>query len=145
MTLDAQDYSLAALGHVAELHDIGLRLFALLRKAPCVTLHCPERVASVSRTQQQVNVTLENGNVIAGSVLVAANGTHSALASACGVDWHQEPYEQLAVIANVATAIPHQGRAFERFTPMARWRCCRCRMADVRWFGVTRSTSAMRC
>lgn len=99
----------------------------------------------MSRTQQQVNVTLENGNVIAGSVLVAANGTHSALASACGVDWHQEPYEQLAVIANVATAIPHQGRAFERFTPMARWRCCRCRMADVRWFGVTRSTSAMRC
>lgn len=71
----------------------------------------------MSRTQQQVNVTLENGNVIAGSVLVAANGTHSALASACGVDWHQEPYEQLAVIANVATAIPHQGRAFERFTP----------------------------
>ncbi|ECE0288632.1 2-octaprenyl-6-methoxyphenyl hydroxylase [Salmonella enterica subsp. enterica] len=117
VTLDAQDYSLAALGHVAELHDIGLRLFALLRKAPGVTLHCPERVASVSRTQQQVNVTLENGNVIAGSVLVAANGTHSALASACGVDWHQEPYEQLAVIANVATAIPHQGRAFERFTP----------------------------
>ncbi len=108
MTLDAQDYSLAALGHVAELHDIGLRLFALLRKAPGVTLHCPERVASVSRTQQQVNVTLENGNVIAGSVLVAANGTHSALASACGVDWRQEPYEQLAVIANVATAIPHQ-------------------------------------
>ncbi len=145
VTLDAQDYSPAALGHVAELHDIGLRLFALLRKAPGVTLHCPERVASVSRTQQQVNVTLENGNVIAGSVLVAANGTHSALASACGVDWRQEPYEQLAVIANVATAIPHQGRAFERFTPMARWRCCRCRMADVRWFGVTRSTSAMRC
>ncbi|SUH13637.1 2-octaprenyl-6-methoxyphenol hydroxylase [Salmonella enterica subsp. enterica] len=99
----------------------------------------------MSRTQQQVNVTLENGNVIAGSVLVAANGTHSALASACGVDWHQEPYEQLAVIANVATAIPHQGRAFERFTPngplamlpMSHGRCS--------LFGVTRSTSAMRC
>lgn len=117
VTLDAEDYRLAALGHVAELHDIGLRLFALLRQAPGVTLHCPERVASVSRTEQQVNVTLENGRVITGSVLVAADGTHSALATACGVDWRQESYEQLAVIANVATSLPHQGRAFERFTP----------------------------
>lgn len=82
----------------------------------------------MSRTQQQINVTLENGNVIAGSVLVAANGTHSALASACGVDWHQEPYEQLAVIANVATAIPHQGRAFER---LPQWPAGD--VADVAW------------
>lgn len=144
VTLDAEDYRLAALGHVAELHDIGLRLFALLRQAPGVTLHCPERVASVSRTEQQVNVTLENGRVITGSVLVAADGTHSALATACGVDWRQEPYEQLAVIANVATSLPHQGRAFERFTPHGPWQCCQCRKAGALWSGAIHLTSAMR-
>lgn len=131
VTLDAEDYRIPALGQVVELHDVGLRLFALLRKAPGVTLHCPDRVASVSRTQEQVNVTLENGATIAGRVVVAADGTRSALASACGVDWQQEPYEQLAVIANVATSVPHNGRAFERFTehgplamlPMSEGRC----------------------
>lgn len=117
VTLDAEDYRLPALGQVVELHDVGLRLFALLRKAPGVTLHCPARVSSVSRSQVQVNVQLETGETIGGRVLVAADGTRSALASACGIDWQQEPYEQLAVIANVSTSVAHNGRAFERFTP----------------------------
>lgn len=116
---------------MVELHDVGLRLFALLRKAPGITLHCPDRVASVSRTQERVEVTLENGEMINGRLLVAADGTRSALATACGVGWQQQPYEQLAVIANVTTSVAHDGRAFERFTqygplamlPMSDGRC----------------------
>ena len=85
----------------------------------------------MSRTQERVEVTLENGEVIDGRLLVAADGTRSALATACGVDWLQQPYEQLAVIANVTTSVPHDGRAFERFTqygplamlPMSDGRC----------------------
>ena len=131
VTLAAEDYQLAALGQVVELHNVGQRLFALLRKAPGVTLHCPDRVANVARTQSHVEVTLESGETLTGRVLVAADGTHSALATACGVDWQQEPYEQLAVIANVATSVAHEGRAFERFTqhgplamlPMSDGRC----------------------
>lgn len=76
-------------------------------------------------------MTLESGETLTGRVLVAADGTHSALATVCGVDWQQEPYEQLAVIANVATSVAHEGRAFERFTqhgplamlPMSDGRC----------------------
>ncbi|CBG91608.1 2-octaprenyl-6-methoxyphenyl hydroxylase [Citrobacter rodentium] len=131
VTLDADDYRLPALGQVVELHEVGLRLFSLLRKAPGVTLHCPQRVASVARTQEQVSVTLESGETLSANLLVAADGTRSALASACGIDWQQEPYEQLAVIANVATSVAHHGRAFERFTahgplamlPMSAGRC----------------------
>ena len=131
VTLAAEDYQLAALGQVVELHNVGQRLFALLRKAPGVTLHCPDRVANVARTQSHVEVTLESGETLTGRVLVAADGTHSALATVCGVDWQQEPYEQLAVIANVATSVAHEGRAFERFTqhgplamlPMSDGRC----------------------
>ena len=67
VTLDAQEYRIPALGQVVELHDVGLRLFALLRKAPGITLHCPDRVASVSRTQERVEVTLENGEMINGT------------------------------------------------------------------------------
>ncbi|RXY89441.1 2-octaprenyl-6-methoxyphenyl hydroxylase, partial [Klebsiella pneumoniae] len=99
--------------------------------APGVMLHCPDRVANVARTQSHVEVTLESGEMLTGRVLIAADGTHSTLATACGVDWQQEPYEQLAVIANVATSVAHEGRAFERFTqhgplamlPMSDGRC----------------------
>jgi 2-octaprenyl-6-methoxyphenol hydroxylase len=131
VTLDADDYSLPALGHVVELHDVGQRLFALLRKAPGVTLHCPARVDSFTRSQDSVDVVLDNGVTLSGKLLVAADGSRSALGEQCGIAWQQQPYEQLAVIANVTTAVPHDGRAFERFTehgplamlPMSDGRC----------------------
>lgn len=116
VTLDAQDYRIDALGHVVELHDVGLRLFRLLQDAPGVTLHCPARVASFTRSQDSVSVTLDNSDTLEGQLLVAADGSRSALATQCGVEWHQQPYGQAAVIANVSTAVAHQGRAFERFT-----------------------------
>ena len=131
VTLDAQDYRIDALGQVVELHDVGLRLFRLLQDAPGVTLHCPARVASVSRSDASVSVTLENGTVLEGQLLVAADGSRSSLGTQCGVEWRQQPYGQVAVIANVATAADHNGRAFERFTqhgplamlPMSDGRC----------------------
>ncbi|HEY3983283.1 2-octaprenyl-6-methoxyphenyl hydroxylase [Cedecea sp.] len=131
VTLEAEDYKIDALGHVVELHDIGLRLFGLLRKAPGVTLHCPQRVASFSRNEHRVNVVLDNGVELQGNVLVAADGTSSKLAAQCGVTWQPQSYQQIAVIANVTTSEPHHGRAFERFTghgpiamlPMSDGRC----------------------
>ena len=131
VTLDAQDYRIDALGQVVELHDVGLRLFRLLQDAPGVTLHCPARVASVSRSDASVSVTLESGTVLEGQLLVAADGSRSSLGTQCGVEWRQQPYGQVAVIANVSTAAEHNGRAFERFTqhgplamlPMSDGRC----------------------
>lgn len=117
VTLEAEDYHLPALGQVVELHDVGQRLFSLLRKAPGVTLHCPARIEHFSRSLEQVVVTLDNGTTLTGKLLVAADGSRSALGEQCGIAWQQQPYEQQAIIANVTTALPHNGRAFERFTP----------------------------
>ncbi|MEN0613766.1 2-octaprenyl-6-methoxyphenyl hydroxylase [Klebsiella indica] len=116
VTLDARDYALAALGQVVELHDVGQRLFAQLRKAPGITLHCPAKVAEVSRSVGDVSLTLDNGETLNGKLLVAADGSRSTLGARCGISWQQQPYEQLAIIANVSTARPHNGQAFERFT-----------------------------
>ncbi|VFS40860.1 2-octaprenyl-6-methoxyphenyl hydroxylase [Enterobacter cancerogenus] len=76
-------------------------------------------------------MTLENGTTLEGQVLVAADGSRSAIATRFGVQWQQEPYGQVGVIANVSTAGAHNGRAFERFTqhgplamlPMSHGRC----------------------
>ena len=116
VTLQAEDYQISALGQVVELHDVGQRLFALLRKALGVTLHCPQRVASFTREENRVSVALDNGSVLEGKLLIAADGSRSQLAAQCGISWQQEDYRQIATIANVTTALAHNGRAFERFT-----------------------------
>ncbi|RPH25309.1 2-octaprenyl-6-methoxyphenyl hydroxylase [Buttiauxella warmboldiae] len=131
VTLEAKDYQIPALGQVVELHDVGLRLFALLRQAPGVTLHCPQRVAAFTRGADNVGVSLDNGTQLEGKLLVAADGSRSPLAAQCGISWQQQDYQQIAVIANITTSQPHRGRAFERFTehgplamlPMSDGRC----------------------
>lgn len=117
VNLKASDYHVPTLGHVVELHDAGQRLFSLLQQAPGVRLHCPAKVVSVARTQHDATLTLDNGTTLTGQLMVAADGSHSMLAESCGIQWQQQDYEQVAVIANVTTTEPHQGRAFERFTP----------------------------
>lgn len=117
VNIDAADYGVAALGNVVELHEVGHRLYQLLRKAPGVTLRCPETVSQVARRQDGVSVTLASGETLDGQLLVAADGSRSQVAAACGIEWRSEDYQQIAVIANVSTQIAHQGRAFERFTP----------------------------
>ena len=116
VSMQAQDYGLNALGNVVELFDVGQRLFARLKSAPGVTLRCPASVTSVSRQQDSVQVTLNSGEQLSGSLLVAADGSRSPLAASCGIQWQRDDYQQLALIANVSTQLPHQGRAFERFT-----------------------------
>ncbi|EKN3489426.1 2-octaprenyl-6-methoxyphenyl hydroxylase [Yersinia enterocolitica] len=116
VNLRAQDYRVPALGQVIELCDAGKRLFALLQKAPGVTLHCPAKMVDVVRTAESATVTLDNGQQLHAKLLVAADGSHSALAQACNIQWQQQDYQQIAVIANVTTSELPNGRAFERFT-----------------------------
>lgn len=116
VSLTAADYGVSALGQVVELHEVGQRLFSRLKNAPGVTLRCPDKVASVERTRDRVCVALESGEQLTGHLLVAADGSHSRVAAACGVQWQSTDYQQVAVIANVSTQVAHQGRAFERFT-----------------------------
>ncbi len=115
--LSAEAYQLAALGQVVELFDVGQRLFERLRQAPGVTLRCPDYVTQVTRDKAHAQVTLNSGETLEGTLLVAADGSRSSLAASCGIQWQREDYQQLAVIANVSTQLPHQGQAFERFTP----------------------------
>lgn len=117
VTLRADDYALPALGQVVELHDVGNRLFSLLKKAPNVTLHCPAKVVETQRDTSRVQVTLDNGQNLSAALLVAADGSFSSVATSMGMEWSEEDYQQIALIANVTTALPHQGKAFERFTP----------------------------
>lgn len=115
--ISAADYQVPALGYVVALHDAGERLFSLLRKAPGVRLHCPAALEELQRDRSQCRVTLSNGTELTPQLVVAADGGHSPLAARCGMRWQQQDYRQIAVIANINTALLHGGQAFERFTP----------------------------
>ncbi|MBD1228761.1 2-octaprenyl-6-methoxyphenyl hydroxylase [Xenorhabdus griffiniae] len=112
----ASDYDISALGNVIELHDAGIHLFELLKQSPNIKLYCPAKVNSIERLENSVVVSLNNGEKLTGELLVAADGSHSAIAQACNIPFKRRSYEQTAIIANVLTSEHPQGMAFERFT-----------------------------
>jgi 2-octaprenyl-6-methoxyphenol hydroxylase len=107
-----------------------LRLFRLLQDAPGVTLHCPARVASFSRSEDAVSVTLENGTVLTASfwsrrMVRALRWAPSAAWSGAAALWAGGGHCERLYGSR------HNGRAFERFTqhgplamlPMSDGRC----------------------
>ena len=105
-----------ALGYVVELADVGRVYQELLDKSEAITLFCPDSVANIEREQDKVHIELSSGEKLEAKLLVAADGAVSQCCQQIGLELSEHDFDQVAVIANIVTQEPHQGRAFERFT-----------------------------
>lgn len=116
--LHAKDYQLESLGTVVELHDLGKRLHQLLGQGDeeALTWYCPDSISEVRQQEKQVDVTLASGTKLTAKLLVVAEGGQSPTRKLVNIEDRQQPYSQVALIANVLTSGPHENWAFERFT-----------------------------
>ncbi len=114
--IDADRENLYALGYVVELADVGRLYQQLLAQSASISWLCPERIAQVDRSQDQVTIGLQQGQTITTKLLVAADGALSECSQQLGLALDEHDFHQVAVIANIGLDQPHQGRAFERFT-----------------------------
>jgi len=73
-------------------------------------------VKHINRTQENVTIELASDELLNAKLLVAADGAVSQCCQQIGLDLFEHDFGQVAVIANIVTQEPHQGRAFERFT-----------------------------
>jgi 2-octaprenyl-6-methoxyphenol hydroxylase len=119
--LDAREQGVDALGYVVANRAIGAALWGALERSPGITLRVPARAQALEISAQGAGFTLVDGagsrERVASRLLVAADGAHSQVRVAAGIDAAVEDYGQVAVVANVAADRPHQGIAYERFTP----------------------------
>jgi len=63
-----------------------------------------------------VTVTLSSGDILQTGLLLACDGANSPCRQLANIDVSRSDYQQVALIANVATEKPHRNKAFERFT-----------------------------
>jgi 2-octaprenyl-6-methoxyphenol hydroxylase len=119
--LDASEQGVDALGYVVANRAIGAALWDALTRAPGVTLRVPARATDLDISAQGVGFTLTEASGrserLGARLVVAADGAHSQVRVAAGIDAAVEDYRQVAVVANVAADRAHQGVAYERFTP----------------------------
>ncbi|MEQ9397436.1 2-octaprenyl-6-methoxyphenyl hydroxylase [Haliea sp.] len=116
--LRARDYGWQALGHVVENPWLGQTLLHALRGQGRVELLNPATVVAATACADGVDLVLEGAAPahLRSALLVVADGADSGLRQRLGVSSSEKPYRQHALICNIATAQPHNGCAFERFT-----------------------------
>ncbi|MEZ5570517.1 MAG: 2-octaprenyl-6-methoxyphenyl hydroxylase [Halioglobus sp.] len=115
--LRASDYNWPALGYVVENAWLGNTLLQQLYHRARVAVRSPAKVLSVAPDGAGVLVQLDDEHAgVRARLLVVADGAGSLLREQLGVAISEKSYQQHALVANVASAQPHCGCAYERFT-----------------------------
>jgi 2-octaprenyl-6-methoxyphenol hydroxylase len=118
--LNAAEHELAAFGYVVSNRHLGAVLWRALGRSPQIELRSPARVGALRIAPEwaQLSVQAEHGDdgLLLARLVVAADGAHSLVKQAAGIESSTSDYRQVAVVANVRTDRSARGVAFERFT-----------------------------
>jgi 2-octaprenyl-6-methoxyphenol hydroxylase len=120
--LRAEEQGIDAFGYVAANRVIGTALWKQLSaESGGVVLRVPAKAEEIEVTEEGATFTLVNeaavGERVEARLLVAADGAHSGVRAAAEIEADVEDYDQIAIVANVGADHPHDGTAYERFTP----------------------------
>lgn len=114
--LDAARLGVDALGHVISARALGAALWDAVRASAWITPLCPELALSVEQQHgEAVTLVCRDAGTLTCRLLVVADGVESALRPQLGIGVSRTGYGQTAIVANVTTALPHGGCAYERF------------------------------
>ncbi|HEX2479934.1 MAG TPA: UbiH/UbiF/VisC/COQ6 family ubiquinone biosynthesis hydroxylase [Geminicoccaceae bacterium] len=105
------------LGHIVENRVIRR---ALLRRVAelstgALAVAAPERWGQIERRADAADLALGSGQRVRARLLAAADGRGTPLRELAGIGVTRWDYRQTGIVATVAHAEPHHGRAFERF------------------------------
>ena len=119
--LKAAEHGIDAFGYVVPNRVIGSALWRHLEGANGVEIRVPAGIEDLEITMERAyfKVVPASGahEVTSASLLVAADGAHSTVRAAAGIEAGVEDYDQVAIAAAVMSDRAHDGTAYERFTP----------------------------
>ncbi|WP_337880882.1 2-octaprenyl-6-methoxyphenyl hydroxylase [Rheinheimera sp.] len=118
--LQSSDYQLDALGQVIEVEHIGTVLHQKLQPYEAqgrLVWFRPDAISAITPSSEVQQIELKSGLSVSCRLLVIAEGGVSPSRELAGFTLQSDDYGQTALIANIGLQQPHQGKAFERFTP----------------------------
>jgi 2-octaprenyl-6-methoxyphenol hydroxylase len=105
------------LGHIVENRVIRRALLRRIAQLSndALAVAAPERWQWIERRADAVELALASGRRVRACLLAAADGRASPLRELAGIGVTRWDYRQTGIVATIAHALPHDGRAFERF------------------------------
>jgi 2-octaprenylphenol hydroxylase len=105
------------LGYIIENQLVRNVLWDGLSSLPNVQVFAPAKIAKLAFGQQEVFISLEDGNMLSTRLVVGADGANSFVRQQAALPQIFWDYDQHAIVATVKTEIPHQAIARQIFTP----------------------------
>ena len=106
-----------SLGRMFANRDLRIAMYAVAAECPEITFHTRAKVVKRDRDAHGVNVTLADGQVLAGALLVGAEGRASPTRDEAGFTPARWSYGHRAIISGLTHEKPHGNTAWEIFYP----------------------------
>lgn len=119
---DAAAVNQPALGHIVENRLLQTALMQCVARHRNVQVFNPVQVTAFARAADRLEIALANGGTLQTKLLVAADGANSRVREWAGFQLLEWDYRHHALVATVATELPHEQVArqiFRREGPLA--------------------------
>jgi 2-octaprenylphenol hydroxylase len=117
LVFDSADIGEPDLGHIVEDSLLRAALVDVLTRAPNAELMIGAELTSIDVGKRAAAVHLANGGVVHGTAVIAADGSDSAVRRLLALPVAGHGYGQTAIVTHIASALPHQFTAWQRFLP----------------------------
>jgi ubiquinone biosynthesis UbiH/UbiF/VisC/COQ6 family hydroxylase len=117
LEFDAAEIGEPDLGHIVEDNLIRERLARVLLERRGVELRFATTLEALDESSSSIRVKLTSGEILSATLVVAADGAHSRVRALGKIPAHEHSYGQHAIVAHVATTVPHAETAWQRFLP----------------------------
>jgi 2-octaprenylphenol hydroxylase len=114
---DCTDIGEPQLGHIVENRVMQRALHARARSFAHVSVHCPSSVSTLAPREESIRIGLTGGGALEARLVVGADGASSQVRQLAGIGTRGWSYDQHALVATVATGLPHEETAWQRFLP----------------------------
>ncbi|MGH8494706.1 MAG: UbiH/UbiF/VisC/COQ6 family ubiquinone biosynthesis hydroxylase [Gammaproteobacteria bacterium] len=114
---DSADLGEPDLGHIIENRLMQSALLDVIRDQPAIEVCQPAAPVAIDFETASVRVTMGDGRMLAGRLVVGADGGNSLTRRLAGLGTRGWTYRQEAVVSHVRTTLPHEETAWQRFLP----------------------------
>lgn len=112
----AYETGVAELAYIVENRQLQTAVWEMLQsRSDYLEIICPARCAAIDWQDSQVEIRLEDGRTIETALVVGADGVNSWVRQQAGIEVSRHPYQQIGVVANYHTELPHRNIAHQWF------------------------------
>lgn len=117
VTFDAAELKLPLLGYMVENNILQLALWQALEAHPNVTLRVPASLKALHRREGGHLLVLDNGDELAVTLVVGADGANSQVRQMAGIGIHAWQYQQSCMLITVKCENDPGNSTWQHFTP----------------------------